>query len=175
MKKLLIILIIILLLSLIASYFLSYLEISYKDEIDSAALKFGLDKHLVYAVIHTESNFKKNAVSVKGASGLMQLTSETALFCAEKMGDVNLVDQKDEPSVNINMGCFYLSYLLKRYKGAESTALAAYNAGPSNADSWLKDKTFCKDGLNIISSPFPETDSYMKKVAFYKKVYKLLY
>ena len=71
-------------------------------------------------------------------------------------------------------GCFYLKYLLDKY-GVESTALAAYNAGSGHVDEWLAESKYSPDGKTIIGAPFPETDKYIKKIAFYKKVYTLLY
>ena len=100
----------------------------------------------------------------------MQLTKETATWCASNMGNETLSVNLKEPNVNINLGCYYL-----KYEGSESAALAAYNAGPGNVDEWLKDERFTNDGKNLSSAPYPETDTYIKRVDNYKKIYSLLY
>lgn len=105
----------------------------------------------------------------------MQVTGETAAWCAEKIGDADLADRIKEPEVNLKVGCFYLSYLLDRYSGSETAALAAYNAGAGNADKWLSDSEHSPDGASLSSAPFTETDRYLKKVMFYKKIYAFLY
>ena len=175
MKRLLVILILILIVALFISFVTDRFKVRYKSEIDYYADEYSIDRHLVYALIKAESSFDPDAVSHKGAVGLMQVTGETALWCAEKIGDVTLAERMNEPDVNLKIGCFYLSYLLKRYSGSETAALAAYNAGAGNADKWLCDSEHSPDGASLSSSPFPETDGYLKKVMLYKKVYEFLY
>ena len=174
MKKVLRLFIFIFILAAVFSFLLGKIEVKYKEEIDNVATEYSLDKNLVYALIMAESNFNPNAVSSKDATGLMQLTSDTALWCAEKIGDENLAADLTVPEVNIRLGCYYLKYLIDRY-GEESTALAAYNAGSGNVDEWLSDHSYSPDGKAIVSAPFPETDHYIKKIAFYKKIYIFFY
>lgn len=150
-------------------------EVQYKDEIDFYAEEYSLPKTLIYAVIKAESGFDDTAVSNRGAIGLMQVTEETAIWCAEKIGDSSLAARIYEPEVNINIGCFYLNYLSNRYNGSRTSMLAAYNAGAANVDEWLKSTVFSDDGLNIKKCPFKETDMYLKKIMFYEKVYSFLY
>ena len=175
MKKLLRLLVFVFILGLIAAYIVSSLEVTHKEDIDFFCGEYSLDKSLVYAVIKTESGFKKEALSPKGAVGLMQITPETAKWCAEKIGKTELYDSLADPRSNIELGCFYLSYLLERYEGSETAALSAYNAGAGNADKWLCDKNYSDDGRTIKACPYPETDMYLKKVMFYKKIYRILY
>src|SRR5208283_5202377 len=91
--------------------------------INSCALEFGVDKSLVKAVIHAESGYDPNAVSTKGASGLMQLMPNTARSL--KVGN------SFDPAENIRGGVRYLRFLLDTFRGNEALALAAYNAGLS--------------------------------------------
>ena len=175
MKKVLRLFILIFILAFLASWFLGKIEVRYKDIIDAESEKYSLEKPLVYALIMAESKFDSDALSVKDATGLMQLTSDTAIWCAEKIGDASLAENITEPKVNIRLGCYYLKYLLDRYNGEESAALAAYNAGSTNVDEWLSDAAYSPDGIKITAAPFPETDRYIKKIAFYKKMYTLLY
>lgn len=88
---------------------------------DLAADKYGLPRWLVRSVMHAESAFQPQAVSPKGAIGLMQLMPGTA----QMLG----ADPKD-PAQNADAGARYLRDLLQKYDGALWHALAAYNAGP---------------------------------------------
>lgn len=175
MKKVLRLFICIFILALAASFVLDKIEVKYKSAIDAVSAEYSLNEKLVYALIMAESNFHPDAHSVKGATGLMQLTDDTAAWCAEKIGDASLAEKITEPDANIRLGCFYLKYLLEKYGGSESAALAAYNAGSSNVDEWLSDSAYSPDGVSLTGAPFPETDRYIKKIAIYKKIYTLLY
>ena len=129
----------------------------YSDETVQAiireyALKHRLDEDLVYAVIKVESNFNANAVSKKGARGLMQLMPGTAA----EMG----VERIFDPAQNIAGGTQYLMKLLELFEGDRRLALAAYNAGP----------TTVKEHKGI--PPFPETRGYVRDVLAWTKRFK---
>lgn len=91
--------------------------------IQPAAAKYGLDPNLVAAVIWAESSGDPNAVSKKGARGLMQLMPATA----RELGVGNVLD----PGQNVDGGSRYLRKMLDEHGGDLSLALAAYNAGPN--------------------------------------------
>lgn len=93
----------------------------YSEPIRLAARKFGVDPDLVRAVIAAESNFNPEAISPKGARGLMQLMPSTA----SRFGVKDIFD----PVENIFGGVRYLRYLLDLFGGDLVLALAAYNAG----------------------------------------------
>jgi len=120
--------------------------------INSCALEYGVDKSLVKAVIHAESGYNPNAVSSKGASGLMQLMPKTA----KSLNVANTFDPKD----NIRGGVRYLKFLLDTFKGDVPLALAAYNAGLSRVAQY--------GGV----PPFLETRNYVDKVLQYRKSYQ---
>ena len=90
--------------------------------IQPAAAKYDLDPNLVAAVIWAESSGDPNAVSKKGARGLMQLMPATA----RELGVGNVLD----PGQNVDGGSHYLRRMLDEHDGDLSLALAAYNAGP---------------------------------------------
>lgn len=112
--------------------------------IDRASRRFNLPPRLIYSVIKAESAGKADAVSHKGARGLMQLTDSTA-------SDMGVTDSLN-PTQNIMGGAKYLRKLMDRYDGDLKVALAAYNAGPGNVSKY--------NGV----PPFPETENYVAKV-----------
>lgn len=142
---------------------------SYNGYIETYSEKYGVDKYLAYAIIKAESNFNKDTVSRRGAKGLMQIMDKTAAWCADKIGK----DGYDlfEPEDNIELGTFYVAYLLDYYDGNEQNAVAAYNAGHGNVDSWLSNSEYSKNGKTLDVIPFEETDKYVKKIMFYRKIY----
>lgn len=145
----------------------------YKAEVDKYSKEYGVSSELVYAVIRAESKFNKDAVSDRGAVGLMQIMSTTGEWAAEKIG-LTQVDLMD-PDTNIHIGTYYLAYLLDMYSGDEVCAVAAYNAGPSNVDEWLADSECSKDGKTLDKIPFDETGAYVKKVMENIDKYGFLY
>jgi soluble lytic murein transglycosylase-like protein len=118
---------------------------AYRDEIAAAAAESGVDPALLRAIIHAESAFNPNAVSVKGAQGLMQLMPGTA-------SDLG-VNNPFDATQNIRGGAQYLSGLLKQFNGDERLAAAAYDAGPQNVQKY--------NGV----PPFDETRVYVERVA----------
>lgn len=142
----------------------------YREEVKKAAAESNVSEALLYAVMKAESNFDATAQSNKGAKGIMQMLPETAKWCAEKKG-------KEMPDLtvtadSIDIGAYYLSYLLDRFGGDEKVAVAAYNAGHGRVDTWLSDPRYSSDGKTLSKIPFPETEKYVKKVMLYKKIYE---
>ena len=110
---------------------------------DAAADRYGLPRQLVRSVIAAESAFQPQAVSPKGAIGLMQLVPSTA----QALG----ADPHD-PAQNVDAGTRYLRDLLEKYNGALWHALAAYNAGPGAVDKY--------QGI----PPYRETINYVNRI-----------
>lgn len=147
--------------------------IKYSEYVDKAAEKYNLDKALIYAVIRTESKFDPNCESNVGAVGLMQMMPESFRW-VQKLRGTSLDDSDlSKPSVNISYGSYLLKYFLKHYKD-ERCAVAAYNAGFVVSD-WLKDSRYSSDGKTLKKIPYPETESYVKKVEHAKYMYNKLY
>ena len=153
--------------------FKSMYPLRYEDEITASAASHGVDPYLVAAVIRSESSWDPEASSHQGARGLMQLMPETAQDMVAK----GLVDGKrysyenlEDPTVNIEYGCAYLSYLLTYFNGATDRAIAAYNAGMGNVDGWAK-----QDKLLHNAITFPETQAYLVRVNMAKARYQELY
>lgn len=149
-------------------YPVKYLDIIYKY-----SKMYGIDPAFVCSVINAESSFNKNAVSDKGASGLMQLMKPTADWAAEEIGFENY-NYKDifDVEINIHIGCWYLSRLMKQFDNDLTLVLAAYNAGSGNVSKWLYDTRYSKDGEQLDNIPYKATNKYVKDVTKNQKVYK---
>lgn len=123
---------------------LNTLANQYQYEIISASRSNGVNPNLIKAVITAESCFRQQAVSNKGAGGLMQLMPATA----RRFGVSNRFDSTE----NIHGGARYLKFLLNRYGGSIPHAVAAYNAGEGRVDVY---------GTAV---PFVETQNYTRRV-----------
>ena len=124
----------------------------YEQLIKSCSEKYGVNQSLVKAVIHAESGYDPNAVSRKGASGLMQLMPETAKSL--KVAD------RFNPKDNVDGGVKYLKFLLDTFRGDVSLAVAAYNAGLTKVAKY--------GGI----PPYNETRTYVDRVLSYMKSYQ---
>lgn len=123
----------------------------YDGVVEEVARTYGLDSALLHAVISVESQYRPDAVSPKGAAGLMQLMP----VITKHYGVANPLD----PVQNLHGGAKYLSYLLKQFDNDVSLALAAYNAGET---------AVAKYGNRI--PPYRETTKYVPRVlGFYRK------
>lgn len=100
----------------------------------------GMDPSIVLGVIMVESRFRPDAISNKGAMGLMQLMPNTGLYVAEREG-IEILTNKElyDPEINVRLGIAYLSELETQYKNINH-ALGAYNYGPYNFDRKFKRK-----------------------------------
>ena len=134
------------------------LPLRHEDIIRQQADRFDLDPALVAAIINQESGFL-DQTSTAGARGLMQITPETADTIETLSGGETFVyDDLANPDLNIRYGTFFLNHLLDRFEGNEIAALAAYNAGPENAEAWGG------AGLDFGDIEFPETRAYAEAV-----------
>lgn len=116
----------------------------YRELVEAAASRYGVDAELITSVIAVESNFDPKAVSRKNARGLMQLLPETAA----RLGVKDVFDPKE----NIDAGTRYLRELLQLYNNDVTLTLAAYNAGPERIQQYGR------------VPPFAETIGYVRRV-----------
>jgi len=145
------------------------LPLRHEDVIRQQADEKGVDAALIAAVIYSESKFSDQTSSA-GARGLMQITPEAAEFIEKQSGGTTFeLSDLSDPELNIRYGTFLLRELLDRYDGDEAAALAAYNAGPGNADKWGG------ASLTVDSIPFPETRAYVEEVLQKQHEYRQKY
>ena len=144
----------------------------YHRYVSKYSKEYNVDEYLVYSVIKAESGHNKDAVSPKGAVGLMQIMDTTATDIMERIGMNEDIESLSDPEVNIRVGTYYLRYLLDRYEGEVDMAIAAYNAGMLNADRW-KAESSVDDFANNID--IKETNEYVKRVNQNYQVYEFLF
>lgn len=145
--------------------------LKYKNYIINYAEQYNVDCVLVASVINVESGFDKNAVSPKGAKGLMQITDKTAIWLCEKLKQDYDPQKLFDAEFNIKLGVYYMSYLLEKFDDV-NTALASYNAGEGIVKVWLQNKSYSLDGKKLDNIPYKETDEYIKKVQTNLKRYQ---
>ena len=124
----------------------------FDELIRSASGRYNVDADLIRAVIKTESDFRSNARSNKGAMGLMQLMPDTARL--------HNVSDAYNPDENVDGGVRHLRMLLERYQGNLELSLAAYNAGAGAVER--------HGGI----PPFNETREYVRKVLRFYDSYR---
>ncbi|MEO8388823.1 MAG: lytic transglycosylase domain-containing protein [Polaromonas sp.] len=138
---------------------LAYFDVSpnykaVKHLLREASVKHGIDYELLQALIATESGFNTQAVSPKGAIGLMQLIPPTADRYGVRADKSTTVQKKlTDPKTNIRAGSSYLSDLIAMFPGQLELAIAAYNAGEGAVQ---------RAGNKIPN--YPETKNYVKTV-----------
>lgn len=147
---------------------------SYSEIIESNAEEYDLEADLLYAVIETESDFNKDAVSSVGAMGLTQILPETFQWLQTKTGEELPDEALFQPEVSVKYGAFLLRYLIDEF-GDVSTAIAAYHAGIGKVHQWLQDPQYSDDGETLKEIPYEDTRIYVQKVMMNKKIYSYLY
>lgn len=131
--------------------------------IEANAQRYGIDPLLITALVKAESGFFKRARSRRGAIGLMQIMPSTGREMAVELGLGAITDADlENPEINVRIGTYYLSKLLKQFNGNIVLALASYNAGPANVDAWYRENPLMIWEISDI--PFRETRAYVKNI-----------
>lgn len=136
--------------SALGLYFFNQYWIHRYDELIARQAKvYSLDETLVWSVIYEETYFRAWKIGGADEVGLMQVTpmvarmwaKETGLQEFEKQTAENVNEFLSDPERNIQVGCWYLEKLRERYRGyaaEDAMTLAAYNAGASRVEEWMK-------------------------------------
>jgi soluble lytic murein transglycosylase len=149
----------------------------YWDSILAYARKYGQDPYFIAAIIRAESQFHAEALSPAGARGVMQVMPSTGEWIAQTIRLQGFDGGKlFDSDTAINLGTWYISHLMKRFKNDPLLVAAAYNAGPEAVNGWLaRNGPVIERDEFVEFIPFSETRGYVKKVlrnyAEYKRIY----
>lgn len=174
----------VLLLGLIAILFLKsnwlgtwMYPVYYKQDIRVSASNYGVEPHLVAAIIRSETNYRTGKDSKKGALGLMQIMPDTANWVVQKAGFKEVTEDmlRNRADVSIEVGAWYLKSLHQQFDQNQIAAIAAYNAGPGNVRKWLDSGVWDGKLETVSQIPFGETRHYVQRVIYYYNKYKDLY
>ena len=150
----------------------------FKAEIKQHASAYGQDPLLIAAIIRVESNFKEDAVSPKGALGIMQLMPDTAAWILQKETNFKALTVRDAGSradTGIRLGTWYVKELERQFGDHLPAVLAAYNAGPNRVKQWLSDQVWDGSEQTIDQIPYGETRQYVHRVLYYYHKYQKIY
>ncbi len=151
-----------------------FFPVLYWDVISVQAASANLDPKLILSLIRQESGFEEKARSQSDARGLMQILPSTGRSLARGASMRNFTANKlYQAETNITLGVRFLASLIRTF-GKEELALAAYNAGPSRVDRWLKEFGDADMAEFVEQIPFNETRGYVKQVLSNKAHYNLL-
>ncbi len=134
-------------------------QVRYRELIEQYAAQYDLNPAFVSAIIKNESNYDPQAVSSKGAMGLMQFMPDTFAWvkknCGYSSADSSILY---EPEAAIKMGCYLLRYICRQL-GTDDPVLVtcAYHAGWGNISSWVKN--YSSDGVTLAVSEIPKSDT----------------
>ena len=148
----------------------------FREMIVTIANDYEIPPLLLYALIRQESMFNPFISSSAGASGLSQIMPATG---AENVDLLNWPDNYNTSDlllgkVNLTLGAFYLDRMRTYLSGNTQAALAAYNAGPGNAESWLALSNGDPDlFLEVLRAS--ETQDYLMQITEFLNIYKLVY
>lgn len=143
--------------------------LKYTEYVEKYSEEYGVPQEIIYAVIKSESSFVADAVSYRGAIGLMQIMPSTYEWLCTKTGDDPNTSFLYDPEINIKYGTYLLSYFYSKF-GVWETVYAAYNAGDTRVKGWLENEEYSENGL-LVNIPIEETRNYVKRVTDNAKTY----
>lgn len=157
---------------------------AYREPIERHAWEREVDPHHLWALMYTESRFRRHVVSYVGARGALQIMPWTGRQLVERLGELEL-GQRFNPDVlfviedNSRLATYYISELLAKFHGQAVFAYASYNGGPSNVARWLAAKSQGPVGVGldefVEEIPFSETANYARRVLEVHATYELIY
>ena len=155
---------------------------AFPEQVKANAELRGVDPTHVWALMYTESRFRRHVISYVGARGALQVMPWTGRQLQERLGefdgrfDSDSLFQVDD---NARLSIYYVAELMKNFKDQPAFVYASYNGGPSNVARWLEAKSRGPGTLTlddyIEEIPFDETRRYTKRVLETQAAYKLMY
>jgi soluble lytic murein transglycosylase len=144
----------------------------FRPMVETNAQANNLDPSWMFGVMRQESAFVADARSPAGALGLMQLMPRIGRATGRELKlHIRNNDQILNIENNLRLGAAFLKNMLRRYKGHQVLATAAYNAGPSRVRVWLPQSAAIDADAWVETIPFEETRDYVKNVMAYTAVY----
>lgn len=150
----------------------SILPKPFQECVSKSSKKYNVSEPLIFAVMKAESLFNPYAESSAGAIGLMQLMLPTAKEIAKKTGlsQINSETLKN-PCISIELGTYYISWLMKNLNNDITLVSAAYNAGIGNVLKWRYDN----EDIFTVTVPFAETKGYIERIKKFNYQYQFLF
>ncbi|WP_052554044.1 lytic transglycosylase domain-containing protein [Enhygromyxa salina] len=157
---------------------------AYREPIEQNAWEREIDPHHLWALMYTESRFRRHVVSYVGARGALQIMPWTGRQLVEDLGELEAGDRFDPDILfsiehNSRLATYYISELLKKFHGQAAFAYASYNGGPNNVARWLAAKSQAPNGVELDEFleeiPFAESSRYARRVMEVRAAYGLLY
>ena len=151
--------------------------VPYRSEFERSAKKHNLDLYLLTALARQESEFDPKAVSPSSARGLTQLLPTTGRELGRRLQMKSITTASlFQPSVNVELGAYYLRSIADSFDGRWEAALAGYNAGPNRVKAWLTWAEFREPAEFVETIPYRETRNYVQIVLrnadLYRRIYK---
>ncbi len=157
---------------------------AYREPIERHAWAREIDPHHLWALMYTESRFRRHVVSHVGARGALQIMPWTGRQLVERLGELEPGGRFDpdvlfEIETNSRLAAYYIDELLTKFHGQAVFAYASYNGGPSNVARWLAGKSQGPTGIGldefVEEIPFSETANYARRVMEVHATYDLMY
>jgi hypothetical protein len=156
---------------------------AFRSVIEREAARRKIDPMHLWALMYTESRFRRFVVSPVGARGALQIMPWTGRQLAERLGELEGgrfdSDRLYDIDTNARLSAYYVAELLHKFHGQAAMAYASYNGGPSNVARWLTAKAGAPDGLEldtfIEEIEFRESYRYAKRVLEVEAAYELMY
>ncbi len=140
-------------------------------EVQKASTENAIEPAWIYGVMRRESGFIEDIRSGAGAIGLMQLMPATAREVARRTG-MKRTGNLTSAKTNIQLGSFYLRFVLNKFNNNQILATAAYNAGPHRVKRWLPAKKTLPADVWIDTIPYTETRRYVRAVIAYTTIFE---
>ncbi|MCY0992459.1 lytic transglycosylase domain-containing protein [Nannocystis sp. ILAH1] len=152
---------------------------AFREAVEREATARAFDPTHLWALMYTESRFRRHVVSSSGARGAIQIMPWTGQQLAARLGESFDVDALFDEEHNVRLSAYYFAELLHKFHGQAALAYASYNGGPFNVARWLAAKGSTSAPLEldvfIAEIPFRETANYTRRVLEVQAAYALMY